>query len=296
MGARDDFIDVIRIIVHNNAVVTEPNMDSGMFVLRALLVAATSALGSVPIFFLGDTALRHIGPSISVAAGMMTGCSIVLCLESILASSWLPALCGVMIGVALIMVIEYIFKGREDLSFCDVKGASAAKVLVIFFSMLIHSVGEGLSIGISALHEENQSLNLVVLFSLAIHNIPEGMAICMAFVAKGMSIGQGAMCAILSNLPQPLAALLAYWGYSSNAAYVPLGLGMASGAMAYVVFQDLVPEACEKLTFCRVVAIMIPSCLCVMALDAFSHFGGLDFVSGKGGEAAQLSSSPGAEL
>jgi len=258
-------------------------MSTSAFLLRAFLVAATSALGSVPIYLLGDHALRHIGASISIAAGMMTGCSIVLCVESVLASAWQPAACGVVIGVVLIVIIEYIFKGREDLSFCDVKGANAAKALVIFFSMLIHSLGEGLSIGVSALHEENQSLNLVVLFSLAIHNVPEGMAICMAFVTKGLSVRQGAVCAFLSNLPQPLAALLAFWGISAHVTYVPLGLGMASGAMAYVVFQDLVPEACEKMAFWRVVAIMVPSCLLVMAFDAYSHFGGFDAFEGHEG-------------
>merc|ERR550539_1690988 len=117
----------------------------------------------------------------------MTGCSMVLAIESLLASSCLAVGVGVVSGCFLIHMIHLVFAGREDLSFGDLKGSSAAGGLIIFFSMILHSLGEGLSIGVSATQTEddhNTGLNAVVLLSLAIHNIPEGMAICMAYKSK----------------------------------------------------------------------------------------------------------------
>lgn len=255
-------------------------MDGLGFFLRALMCAGMSSLGSVPIGLLGDMSDVLMGTSISVAAGMMTGCSIVLAIESMLASSCLALAFGMVCGALLIYSIEWIFAGREDLTFGDLKGSNAAGALVIFLSMLLHSLGEGLSIGVSATDfdagSENNSLNSVVLVALGIHNIPEGMAICISYRSKGMSMKRAALYAFLSNLPQPLTALVSF-GFmqhmTSIALAVPIGLGMASGAMCCVVLRELLPEALERVSRKQCVPVMVVAGLVVIMLDACSHFG-----------------------
>lgn len=256
-------------------------MSVASFCLRALGVAGTTALGSLPIAIIGDMKDTHMGMCISVAAGMMVGCSMVLAIESLIASSFIAVAVSVLCGCLMIHAIEWIIGGREDLTFGDLKGSNAAAGLVIFFSMLVHSIGEGLSIGVSAIHaevnEQNTGLNLVVLASLATHNIPEGMAICMAFRSKGMSIRRASWYAFMSNLPQPMSALPAYLLMQRFATcselIVPLGLGLAAGAMFYVVFKELLPEALEKVSANRALPVMTASGILVLLLDAYSHFG-----------------------
>jgi|EP00927_Polykrikos_kofoidii_P034218 zinc transporter ZupT len=268
-------------------------MDYPTFFLRALLVAATTALGSLPLAAVKTLTAVHMGASISIACGMMTGCACVLAFESVLSSNIILVSISVAAGAALIASIQWLFSGRDDLTFGDLTGSNAAAGLVIFFSMLVHSIGEGLSMGVSAIHsEEGSGLNLVVLCSLAIHNIPEGMAICMSFRSKGMSIKRSAWYAFLSNLPQPLSAVPTFWmmkRFASIGNVVPIGLGVSSGAMAYVVVQELVPEAMEKLPQKKAWPIIILSCALVVAVDVWSHFG-----SGSvgGGDAAAFEAIP----
>eukprot|EP00927_Polykrikos_kofoidii_P051992 TRINITY_DN45761_c0_g1_i1.p1 TRINITY_DN45761_c0_g1~~TRINITY_DN45761_c0_g1_i1.p1 ORF type:complete len:275 (-),score=31.75 TRINITY_DN45761_c0_g1_i1:303-1127(-) len=250
-------------------------MDYFTFTVRVLLVASTTALGSLPLATVKELSAAQMGVSLSVACGMMTGCGFVLALESLLSSSLFSLIGSMAVGAALVGFLEWLVSGRDDLEFGNLSGSNAATVMIIFLSMFIHAIGEGLSIGVSAIHSK-EGLNLVVLLTLAVHNIPEGMALCMAFRGKGMSIGRSALYAFCSNLPQPLAALPSFWlmkRFALFARIVPLGLGVASGAMTYVVFRELLPEALERIPSRRAGAIVIASCLLVVGLDAFIHFG-----------------------
>jgi zinc transporter ZupT len=254
-------------------------MQPHCFLLRALAVAGTTAVGSIPVALIGDMTDLQMGCCIALACGMMMGCSIVLSIECLLASSCFSVALAVALGCLLIKAVEFIFEGRSDLTFGNLKGRDAAAGLVIFFSMLIHSIGEGLSLGVSAIYaevgEHGRGLDAIVLVSIAIHNIPEGMAICMAFRSKGMSMKRAAWYSFVSNLPQPVSALPAFFlmqQFAEHRQFVTVGLGMAAGAMGYVVIKELIPEALEKLSHKRAAPIMASSCLVVLLLDAFSHF------------------------
>merc|ERR1712056_72238 len=82
--------------------------------------------------------------------------------------------------------------------------------------------------------------------------------------------------AFLSNLPQPTSALASFgcMQFATNELAVPIGLGMASGAMSYVVFKELVPEALEKVSTKQGVPVMLISGLLVLMFDACNHFTG----------------------
>merc|ERR1712019_225161 len=110
------------------------------------------------------------------------------------------------------------------------------------------------------------------------------MAICMAYRSKGMSMKRSAWYAFLSNLPQPLSALASFGCMKQFAATklaLPIGLGMASGAMCYVVFYELAPEALEKLPSKRVRLLMAISGFVVLILDAHQHFHDWSAVAGR---------------
>jgi ZIP family zinc transporter len=251
-------------------------MDHLTFALRVLLVASTTALGSLPLAAVKELSPTQMGASMSIACGMMTGCGFVLGLESLLSSSLSSVVVSMVGGAALIAFFEWLISNRDDLEFGNLTGSNATTVLVIFVSMFIHAIGEGLSIGVSAIHSQ-EGLNLVVLLTLAVHNIPEGMALCMAFRGKGMSVGQAAFYAFCSNMPQPLSAMPSFLlmkQFSSIGNIVPIGLGVSSGAMVYVVVKELLPEALDKIPSRRAAPIMVLSCLSVVALDMFIHFGG----------------------
>lgn len=59
-----------------------------------------------------------------------------------------------------------------DVSFHELDSADSVKILVVLFSMTIHSFAEGVAIGV-ALANERQLITHSVLLSLGIHNVPE---------------------------------------------------------------------------------------------------------------------------
>ena len=103
-----------------------------------------------------------------------------------------------------------------------------------------------ISVGVSAT-AERENIGLLVIVSLAIHNIPEGIAISLLLMNQGMSVWSSSLFSVLSNIPQPLIAIPAFIFLESFAGLMPIGFGVASGAMTYIVCTELIPEAQEKI-------------------------------------------------
>ena len=78
---------------------------------------------------------------------------------------------------------------------------------------------------------------------ICLHNIPEGMAVSVPLVAGGMGRIKSALLTALSGLPTVFGALLGYVLGGINDVMLVVSLGFASGAMLYVVFCELLPEA-----------------------------------------------------
>ncbi|HSN81521.1 MAG TPA: hypothetical protein VLS88_02995 [Polyangiales bacterium] len=51
---------------------------------------------------------------------------------------------------------------------------------------------------------------------------------------------------IFTSLPQPLVALPAFLFVLAFEPLLPIGLGLAAGAMVWMVFAELVPDALER--------------------------------------------------
>ena len=84
---------------------------------------------------------------------------------------------------------------------------------------------------------------VVIACAIALHNIPEGMAVSVPLVAGGMKRIKAALLTAASGAPVVLGAWLGYWIGDIGAIGLAASLGFASGAMLYVVFGEIIPQA-----------------------------------------------------
>ncbi len=121
--------------------------------------------------------------------------------------------------------------------------------LVMMSAIAMHNLPEGMVIGASYAAEENlidtlfASSGFIMAIVIGLHNIPEGMAVSVPLISGGMGKGKACLLTALSGLPTVLGAVIGYALGGISDIMLVLSLGFASGAMLYVVFGELLPEA-----------------------------------------------------
>ena len=117
--------------------------------------------------------------------------------------------------------------------------------LVMASAIALHNLPEGMTIGASYASNDavmgSSALVLAVLIGL--HNIPEGMAVSVPLISGGMSKPRAVLLTALSGAPTNLGALLGFAIGEIGPLGLALSLGFASGAMLYVVFGEILPQA-----------------------------------------------------
>lgn len=121
--------------------------------------------------------------------------------------------------------------------------------LVMLSAIALHNLPEGMVIGASYSSVENLTANLfsgsgfIMAVVIGLHNIPEGMAVSVPLISGGMGKVKAVLLTALSGVPTVVGALLGYVLGGINQIMLTIALGFASGAMLYVVFGELLPEA-----------------------------------------------------
>lgn len=121
--------------------------------------------------------------------------------------------------------------------------------LVMMSAIALHNLPEGMVIGASYAAEENlidtlfASSGFIMAIVIGLHNIPEGMAVSVPLISGGMGKVKACLLTALSGLPTVIGAVIGYALGGISDIMLVLSLGFASGAMLYVVFGELLPEA-----------------------------------------------------
>ena len=210
--------------------------------LLALITALATGLGALPFAFVRNIARRYLGLANALAAGLMLAASLLLLYEGGLQSVALVVL-GAALGGVFIAFSRKWLERRDDLHIGSLQDADATKALLIVGVMTVHSVTEGMGVGVA--YGGGEELGIFITTAIALHNVPEGLAISLVLVPRGTPVWQAAAWSVFSSLPQPLLAVPAYLAVEAFAPFLPVGLGFAAGAMIWMAFRELIPEALE---------------------------------------------------
>lgn len=117
--------------------------------------------------------------------------------------------------------------------------------IVMACAIALHNVPEGMTIGASYASNDGAmgSAALLLAVLIGLHNIPEGMAVSVPLISGGMGKVKAVLITAASGIPTILGALLGYWLGEIGAVGLALSLGLASGAMLYVVFGEILPQS-----------------------------------------------------
>lgn len=119
--------------------------------------------------------------------------------------------------------------------------------LIMAAAIALHNLPEGMVIGSAYAGGDIQGLwtggGFIMACLIGLHNVPEGMAVTVPLVAGGMNRWRAVLITALSGFPTVLGAMLGFWLGNMGPLMHALSLSFASGAMLYVVFGELLPEA-----------------------------------------------------
>jgi zinc transporter ZupT len=220
--------------------------------LTGILSALATGLGAIPVHFVKNNSQVVRCFSSAAAAGMMLSASVFsLVQEGIKLQHKIPfaaysVMAGILLGGAFMNYTDKHFSGPSTSFHKHYLNRGVTKrSLLIFLAMFVHSIPEGIAIGV-AFATMNLQFGLVMATAIAVHNIPEGIAVSLPLKRDGISTKNCALASIMTSMPQPVMAVpsaLLAWFFEP---ILPIGLGFAGGAMIYLVVSELIPDALEE--------------------------------------------------
>lgn len=211
-----------------------------------MITALCTGLGVLPFLFVENISKRWLGIGNAVAAGLMFGASIGLVIEGINYDLFRVAI-GIVLGMASTIVAHALIKNRdEEFNIGAFNDADSIQMLMIVGVMTVHSFAEGIGVGVS--YGDTTTFGILISLAIAVHNIPEGIAISLILIPRGVSVWKAGGWSIFSSLPQPLMAIPAFLFVLTFRPFLPMGLGLAAGAMFYMVWTELIPDALDEVS------------------------------------------------
>ena len=211
-----------------------------------------TALGALLIYFTRTISLRAQDSLLGFAAGMMLAASAfslilpgIEAAQEILDQRFLAAaivVLGLGLGTVMMLGLDYFTPHKQaSAALCGPECQRLSGIWLFVFAIALHNLPEGMAIGISFTHGDLQ-IGLPLTIAIAIQDIPEGFAVALALRSAGLTSTKSFLIGAATGLLEPLGAILGFTMSSSVVLAYPLSMGLAAGAMIFVVCHEVIPE------------------------------------------------------
>lgn len=201
--------------------------------------------GGLLVLVIREVKSRFLSIVLGVSAGIMTVVIFFdLIPEAQMTGSVWSSLTGLLLGVALISILDMFFPHQHFVSMEGGRRHYLKAGLLLAIGIALHNVPEGLAIG--AGYSSASALGLGLAIIMAVQNFPEGMAVAVTLSLAGLKNTKIILITLLSGIPMGIGSFIgAYLGNISDL-ILSISLGFAAGAMLYITFDELIPDAHEK--------------------------------------------------
>jgi len=230
--------------------------EAGLFVRYALLGGGAgflaTAIGAAPALGLRSIRQSSEDAMLGFAAGMMlAAAAFSLILPGIEAGTELMdsafqggmlVVTGLFLGAALMLGLDEFTPHEHDKTGpCGPGYERCSRAWLFVFAIALHNLPEGMAVGVS-FAQGDISVGLPLATAIALQDIPEGLAVALTLRAVGFNPLFAVLVAGGSGLLEPVGALLGV-GLAGGLMFAyPVGLGLAAGAMLFVVSHEVIPE------------------------------------------------------
>ena len=149
---------------------------------------------------------------------------------------------GLGLGTLLMLGLDYFTPHQQaSETLCGPECQRLSGIWLFIFAIALHNLPEGMAIGISFTHGDFK-IGLPLTIAIAIQDVPEGFAVALALRSVGLSPSKAFLIGAATGMLEPLGAILGFAMSSSLAWAYPMSMGLAAGAMIFVVCHEVIPE------------------------------------------------------
>ena len=220
--------------------------------IGSLLAGLGTGLGALGIFLLRRPSARTEDGMLSAAAGVMLAATFFSLLlpaldrADALTTSRVAAVSivagGLLLGAAGLFFVhrlvphEHFLLGKEG---PDSKRLERIWLFVI--AITLHNFPEGMAVGVGfAGGDIGNGTSLAI--GIGMQNVPEGFAVAISLLSIGYTRRMAFWVATLTGLVEPVGGAIGAAAVSLAEPLMPAILGVAAGAMLFVISDEIIPE------------------------------------------------------
>ncbi|KUO51261.1 MAG: hypothetical protein APF76_17420 [Desulfitibacter sp. BRH_c19] len=214
--------------------------------LLSLLAGFATFLGGLSVLILGKPTEKSLAVFLGLAIGIMLGVVVLDLLPSAYTyGTILTTFYGFIFGILFLLLMDQLLNiispttpAQRDMRYLLNMG------YLIAIGIALHDLPEGIAIAVGYAAKEN--LGWLIALAIGLHNIPEGMATAAPLRMGGMKPVTILIVIGFVSLFTPIGTLIGLFIISISPEKISFLLALAGGAMSYIVFFELIPEARQR--------------------------------------------------
>lgn len=212
--------------------------------LGALAAALATSFGALGVLIFKKIGGKTYSALLSFSAGLMAYTAIEMLSESQEAAGDLMAFAGLVLGVVVILILErliphvHLWVRKKQIT------PEKKKVALVVGTVTLHNVPEGFAI--ASAFAGSTPLGWLVTAAISLQDIAEGFLISAPLACYGMEGKRCIKYGVLSGVVEFAAAIIGFLFLSIIIAATPIALSFSAGAMLFVIFVELLPDAFRK--------------------------------------------------